>query len=307
MKKLVLALAATTFMSTAALAEDIKIGVFLGFTGPIESTVANMGPGAELAIKEVSDSGALLDGIKVKPCAATPPVSTRRRNGRRRAPDHHRQGEGNGWRRLLRRDRCSPAERGAPNGIVMISPSATSPGCRRRRRRPVFPHRPVGCAPGRDRARHPDGKGRRSPSRSPTPTTTTARVLPTPSRRTSKPHGGKVTINVQHTKTARVTTPRKSARWRKLAVKCSWWLVTSTRAARASSRPRSTPARSTPSTSRRHGRRLARRTNRLWPERVLRCQPRHRQPRRATYADMAKAAGFTAAAVLRGIAMTLPR
>ena len=49
MKKLVLALAATTFMSTAALAEDIKIGVFLGFTGPIESMVANMGPGAEMA------------------------------------------------------------------------------------------------------------------------------------------------------------------------------------------------------------------------------------------------------------------
>ena len=57
MKKLVLALAATTFMSTAALAEDIKIGVFLGFTGPIESTVAHMRPGAELAIKEVPDSG----------------------------------------------------------------------------------------------------------------------------------------------------------------------------------------------------------------------------------------------------------
>jgi branched-chain amino acid transport system substrate-binding protein len=43
MKKLVLALAATTFMSTAALAEDIKIGVFLGFTGPIESTTPAMG------------------------------------------------------------------------------------------------------------------------------------------------------------------------------------------------------------------------------------------------------------------------
>ena len=46
-------------------AEDIKIGVFLGFTGPIESTVANMAPGAELAIKEVSDSGKLLGGSTV--------------------------------------------------------------------------------------------------------------------------------------------------------------------------------------------------------------------------------------------------
>ena len=65
MKKLVLALAASTMMSTAAFAEDVKIGVFLGFTGPIESVVAQMAPGAELAIKEVSDSGALLDGSKV--------------------------------------------------------------------------------------------------------------------------------------------------------------------------------------------------------------------------------------------------
>ena len=49
-----------------ASAEEIKIGVFMGFTGPIESTVAQMAPGAELAIKEVSDSGKLLGGAKVK-------------------------------------------------------------------------------------------------------------------------------------------------------------------------------------------------------------------------------------------------
>ena len=36
-------------------AKEVKIGVFLGFTGPIESLVADMAPGAELAIKEVSD------------------------------------------------------------------------------------------------------------------------------------------------------------------------------------------------------------------------------------------------------------
>ena len=35
-------------------------------TGPIESTVAQMAPGAELAIKEVSDSGKLLGSAKVK-------------------------------------------------------------------------------------------------------------------------------------------------------------------------------------------------------------------------------------------------
>ncbi len=44
-------------MSGAAYAEDIKIGVILGFTGPLESITPDMGAGAELAMKEVSDSG----------------------------------------------------------------------------------------------------------------------------------------------------------------------------------------------------------------------------------------------------------
>ena len=129
MKKLVLALAASTVLSSAALAEDIKIGVFLGFTGPIESMVAQMGPAAELAIKEVSDSGALLDGVKVEgvrgdttcvdAAAATATAE-----------------------RLVTTDKvkaivggdCSGVTGAAlqnvarPNGIVMISPSATSPG-----------------------------------------------------------------------------------------------------------------------------------------------------------------------------------
>ena len=42
-----------------------KLGVLLGFTGPIESLVGPMGDGAYLAIKEVSDSGALLGGLQV--------------------------------------------------------------------------------------------------------------------------------------------------------------------------------------------------------------------------------------------------
>ena len=49
----------------AAFAADVKLGVIMGFTGPLESLVAPMGKGAELAIQEVSDSGALLGGSKV--------------------------------------------------------------------------------------------------------------------------------------------------------------------------------------------------------------------------------------------------
>ena len=49
----------------AAFAEDVKLGVLFGFTGPIESLTPSMADGADLAIKEVNDSGALLDGLQV--------------------------------------------------------------------------------------------------------------------------------------------------------------------------------------------------------------------------------------------------
>ena len=69
MKKLMLALAATTAMSGAAFADghvgDVKLGVLLGFTGPAESLAPDMAAGAELAIKEVNDSGKLLGGVSV--------------------------------------------------------------------------------------------------------------------------------------------------------------------------------------------------------------------------------------------------
>ncbi|KAG1702911.1 High-affinity zinc uptake system protein ZnuA [Nymphon striatum] len=55
MKKLIIALAATTMMSSAAFAEEIKIGTILG----------PMADSAEMAMKEVSDSGKLLDGSTV--------------------------------------------------------------------------------------------------------------------------------------------------------------------------------------------------------------------------------------------------
>jgi branched-chain amino acid transport system substrate-binding protein len=50
---------------TPALAADVKIGVLLGFTGPIESLTPDMASGAELAMKEASDSGAFMSGSKV--------------------------------------------------------------------------------------------------------------------------------------------------------------------------------------------------------------------------------------------------
>ena len=60
-----LALSATTFLAGAANAEDIKIGVILGYTGPIESLTGPMAESAELAIAEVNAAGNLLDGSTV--------------------------------------------------------------------------------------------------------------------------------------------------------------------------------------------------------------------------------------------------
>ena len=129
MKKLLCATAVAALSAAAAQAEDIKIGVILGFTGPLESITPHMAAGAEMAMKEVSDSGKLLDGSTVTPmrgdstcvdaAAATATaerlVTTDKVNA------------------IMGAD-CSGvtgailANVAVPNGVVMISPSATSPG-----------------------------------------------------------------------------------------------------------------------------------------------------------------------------------
>jgi len=108
--------------------EAVKLGVFLGFTGPIESLVANMGPAAELAIAEVSDSGAFLDGTKVAAVRAdTTCVDTAAATAA-----IERLITAEGVKGVIGGD-CSGVTTAAltnvavPNGMVMISPSATSP------------------------------------------------------------------------------------------------------------------------------------------------------------------------------------
>ena len=63
MKKLVLAMFVfvSCFASKAySDGHGIKMGIILGFTGPIESLTPAMAASAELAFKEASDSGSLL-------------------------------------------------------------------------------------------------------------------------------------------------------------------------------------------------------------------------------------------------------
>ncbi len=132
MKKMLMATTAAALVATGAFADghgkEVKIGIHFGFTGPIESLTGHMADGAELAIKEVSDSGMLLDGMTASGMRVDSgcidnglAVS----NGERLIAD--------GVAGIVGSD-CSGVT-GAllqnvaiPNGMVMISPSATSPG-----------------------------------------------------------------------------------------------------------------------------------------------------------------------------------
>ncbi|MFD2739235.1 ABC transporter substrate-binding protein [Sulfitobacter aestuarii] len=132
MKKMLMATTAAALLATNAWAEshagDVKIGISFGFTGPIESLAGNMANGAEMAINEVSESGKLLDGAKVTATRADTGCID---NGLAVSGAERLISEGvNG---IVGGD-CSGVT-GAilqnvavPNGMVLISPSATSPG-----------------------------------------------------------------------------------------------------------------------------------------------------------------------------------
>jgi branched-chain amino acid transport system substrate-binding protein len=128
MKKLILAafLFVSTF-STNTFA-DIKMGIILGFTGPIESLTPAMAASAELAFKEASDSGSLLGGqsITVERADSTCVDSA--------AATSAAEGLVSGGVVAIMGADCSgvtgaiATNVAVPNGVVMISPSATSPG-----------------------------------------------------------------------------------------------------------------------------------------------------------------------------------
>ncbi len=128
MRKIVLA--AFLFVSTITTNTfaDIKMGIILGFTGPIESLTPAMAASAELAFKEASDSGSLLGGksISVERADSTCVDSA--------AATTAAEGLVSGGVVAIMGADCSGVT-GAiaknvavPNGVVMISPSATSPG-----------------------------------------------------------------------------------------------------------------------------------------------------------------------------------
>ncbi|MGB5871577.1 MAG: ABC transporter substrate-binding protein [Albidovulum sp.] len=128
MKKLLAATAVSALFAGVANAEDVKLGIVFGFTGPIESLTGSMAAASEAAIAEVNASGLFMDGATVSSVradstcidAAAATAATER---------------------LVTSDKvagiiggdCSGvtaamlANVAVPNGVVMISPSATSP------------------------------------------------------------------------------------------------------------------------------------------------------------------------------------
>ncbi|NEX45156.1 ABC transporter substrate-binding protein [Pseudotabrizicola algicola] len=127
MKKLLLATAASALVAGAASAEDIKMGIILGFTGPLESITPNMATGAELAISEVNGSGKFALGNVVPVRADSTCIDAAAATA---AADRLVTAEG--IKAIMGAD-CSGVT-GAilqnvarTNGVAMISPSATSP------------------------------------------------------------------------------------------------------------------------------------------------------------------------------------
>lgn len=132
MKKMLMATTAAALVATGAFADghakEVKLGIIFGFTGPIESLTGHMADGAEMAIKEVSDSGMLLDGMKASGMRVDSGCID---NGL--AVSNAERLIADGVAGIVGAD-CSGVTGAVlqnvaiPNGMVMISPSATSPG-----------------------------------------------------------------------------------------------------------------------------------------------------------------------------------
>ncbi|RBI85083.1 branched-chain amino acid ABC transporter substrate-binding protein [Rhodosalinus halophilus] len=127
MKKLLLASAAS-IVAGAAAAEDVPIGIILGFTGPIESLTPMMAESAELALQEVNESGNFLEGHTLVPVRADSTCI----DSAAATAAAERLITDEGIVAIMGAD-CSGvtgailSNVAVPNGIPMVSPSATSP------------------------------------------------------------------------------------------------------------------------------------------------------------------------------------
>ena len=129
MKKTVLAMSLALLLPGAAIAEDVKLGVLIGFTGPIESLAPAIAAGAEFAMEEVNGGGKFMGGSTVTPVRGDSTCA----DSAAATAAAERLITSDGVAGIVGAD-CSGVTSAVlqnvalPNGIVMISPSATSPG-----------------------------------------------------------------------------------------------------------------------------------------------------------------------------------
>ncbi|MFY0623510.1 MAG: ABC transporter substrate-binding protein [Pelagimonas sp.] len=128
MKKLLLATAATALTAGAVAAEDVKIGMILGFTGPIETLTPHMADSAELALNEINASGKFMGGKTLTSVRADSTCV----DAAAASAAAERLITTDGVAAIMGAD-CSGvtgailSNVAVPNGIAMVSPSATSP------------------------------------------------------------------------------------------------------------------------------------------------------------------------------------
>ncbi len=133
MQRLLLATALTAAAGVAG-AQDagsgdpVKVGVILGFTGPIESITPNMGAAADLAVSEINEAGGILDGRMLEVVRADSTCI----DAAAATAAAERLVTSDGISAIMGAD-CSGvtgailANVAVPNGVAMVSPSATSP------------------------------------------------------------------------------------------------------------------------------------------------------------------------------------
>lgn len=127
MRHLLAATALTALAFPANAQDEIKIGVILGFTGPLESLAPPIAAGAELAVSEVNEAGGVLGTTvtSVQGDSTCVDASAATATAERLVTSEGIVG--------LVGAMCSGATGAVfanvsrPNGIVQISPSATSP------------------------------------------------------------------------------------------------------------------------------------------------------------------------------------
>lgn len=114
--------------AATATADEIKIGVILGYTGPIESLTPDMAAGAEMAMAEINDAGGIMGGntlVSVRADSTCVDAAAATAAAERLITS-------DGVAALVGAD-CSGVTTAilqnvaTANGIVMVSPSATSP------------------------------------------------------------------------------------------------------------------------------------------------------------------------------------